>query len=271
MIVLIDICSASAQDIDTMSISYRNPLFDFNPRKPVFKFNPEQGRNTSRLLRFSVVTGYRQGVQSIRGLMNFSNSIDTSNGTNRYYAYNLSLEDIFTHGFYKPNKVILEVKNPSHYLYDPSQGSKEEWMRKNAYCFEFLIPMGSIDSFDIINKELSRVFGVEFGLKKRIVNALVLVRTSNSDKIKSLGKGERKYTNQGYINNFTLDRLGSILYDAGFAPMVDETGYAGPVDLDLRIDSLTDLITLRKSLQHYDLDLKEEKREVEMFVITEIK
>jgi len=264
------ISSSSAQDMDTTAVSYRRPLFDFDPLKCPFKLDQEQKLNKNYFLRMSILTGYREGVEPIKGLANFKTNGDKENGTRRFYMYNLSIQDMLTHGFYNSSRVVLEVKDPSRYRYDPSQGSEYEWLRKNGHCFEFILPSGVINGVQPLEKELCRVFGVEIGLKKRMVNALVLVRTSRIDKISSSKIGESGYDDYGRFRNVPIDRLSSMLYLAGLPPMVDETGYKDPVDLDLKITSWKNLPALRKALQRYDLDLKEEKREFEMFVITEI-
>jgi len=269
VIFSLSIISVFAQKQDT--ISYRKPLFDFDPIKPTFKLTGEQISNKNRFLRFSIVSGYREGVEPIRGFVNFAATEDKATGTRRLYMYNLSIEDMLTYGFFKSNRVILEVKNPSKYRYDPSQGSKDKWLRENGRCFELVLPIGITLREEFLIDELSRVFGVKCGLQKRLVNALVLTRTSKLDKIKSLEKGVGSYDEHGYFNNVTLDRLASAIYEAGLPPMVDETGYKNPVDLNLNLKSLNDLAGLKRELHRYDLDLKEEKREVEMFVITEIK
>ena len=137
IIVLINVCSGVAQEIDTIPITYRKPLFDFELTKPVFKLNEEQQKNSNRFLRFSVLTGYRQGVIPIQGFANFANYQDENNGTTRLYMFNLSIQDILTHGLYKSNRVLLEVKNPSHYRYDSSLGSKEEWTKRDRESSDF--------------------------------------------------------------------------------------------------------------------------------------
>lgn len=264
------ISSSSAQNMDTTAVSYRRPLFGFNPLKSSFKLDQEQKINKHYFLRMSILTGYREGVESIQGLGNFRTNEDKENATKRFYMYNLSIQDMLTHGFYNSSRIVLEVKDPSRYRYDPSQGSEYEWLRKNGHCFEFILPSGAVQGVKTLEKELCRIFGVEIGLKKRMVNTLVLVRTSKIDKIRSTQIGEPNDDGSGNFRNVPIDHLSSPLYLAGLPPMVDETGYKDHVDLDLKITSWKDLPALRKELQRYDLDLKEEKREFEMFVITEI-
>jgi len=254
---------------DTASFQYRKPLFDFDYLKPVFNLQKEQLKNKNRFLRFSVVTGYREGVKPIVGAfgLNFRSENDSIGGIQLLTMYNLSIADMLTHGLVKHNNIYLEVDDPSKYLYDPKYGDKESWMRKNAYCYELALPLGSMKDVTILEKYLFNSFGVKSSMEKRLVKALILIRTSTIDKIKSAGKGEEKYDLKGYFNNTSINRLEDPLSRAGLPPMIDETGYTGPVDLDLKLKSWSDMVALRKELHRYDLDLVEGMREIEMFVI----
>lgn len=262
---------------DTSRNLYRKQLFDFDYRRPVFKLEDEQLINRNRFLRYSALTGYREGVEPIKGLANFTSYFDKQTGTLRIYMFNLSIQDILTHGFFHSNRVILEVKDSTKYRYytsDIKEGGikKEEWLRTNGHCFELMMPMGIMSNgIKILDEELAHVFGVKFGSQKRMTNSLVLVRTSNKDKIRTKGNGAGSYNEKGYFNNVPLSRLGHLLNIAEMPPLVDETGYKENVDLILNINSWRDLKSLRKELQKYDLDIKQENREVEMFVITEIR
>lgn len=109
------------------------------------------------------------------------------------------------------------------------------------------------------------------GREKRMVDVLVLIRTSKIDKMKSLRKGKPYYNQHGVFNNINIDGLSTIVYKAGLPPLIDETGYKDPVDLELNTTTWSSIEAMRKDLQRYDLDLKKEKRQMEMFVITELK
>lgn len=254
---------------DTSSFKYRKPLFDFNDQKTVFKLKDEQLNNKNRFLRFYTVTGYREGVKPNIGAfgINFNSIIDTVSGVQLLTMYNLSIAEIVTHGLVRRNEIFLDVDDPSKYIYDPAYGDKINWMRKNAYCYELVLPLGTIKGIQTLDEYISNSFGVKFGMEKRLVKALILVRTSTIDKLKSAGKGEGKYDMKGYFNNVPIDRLNHPLAEAGLPPMVDETGYKDPVDMDLKIESWTDLSAIRKELHRYDLDLIDGMRELDMFVI----
>lgn len=254
---------------DTSTFKYRKPLFDFDYQKSVFKLQNEQLTNKNKFLRFSVVTGYREGVKPVSGAfgVNFNSFFNQDTGLQLISMYNLSIADMLTHGLVRHNNILLEVDDPSKYLYDPKYGDKESWNRKNAYCFELMLPIGIIKGGKTIDEYVANSFGVKFGMEKKMVKVLILIRTSTVDKLKSAEKGEAKYDLKGYFNNVSIDRLEHPLAEAGLPPMVDETGYKDPVDLNLKIDSWTDLSVLRKELHRYDLDLIDGMRELEMFVI----
>ena len=269
--ILIQIVFNVSAQTDTL-FEYRRPLFDFDYEKPVFRLNEEQSSNKNGLLRFSVVTGYREGIKPVSGLSNFDGFTDTISNTRRVYMYNLSIVDMITHGSVSPNHIILEVKDPSKYQYEMKFGSKDNWLKKNGHCFELMLPLGSTSSFlSAMSNELSYWFGVKFGYENRMMKTLVLYRTSTIDKIKSFGVGIGEYNESGLFHNLPLDRLDEPIFNAGLPLLIDETGYQNNVDLDLGINSWSDLPSLIAALKKYDLGLKEETREVKMFIIKEVK
>jgi hypothetical protein len=262
---------------DTTATTASGPFPNFRYDKPDFKLAGEQLANPGKQTRFTILTGYREGVKQVSaGFLNFSLHEDIP-GTARFYMYNLSIVEMLKHNpFVEPSHVLLEVKDPSKYKYDLKYGSKEAWMKKNAYCYEVFLPgKPALTMVPLIDSMLAQEFRIKFGMQHRLVKALVLVRTSTQDKIKSAG-GEAHYgsfgfKNDGLLRNVPLSTLASQVDNAGMLPpMVDETGYAGSVDIDFKMDSWTDLDAMRKVLQSHDLDLKEEMRSLDMFVITEV-
>ncbi|WP_158797413.1 hypothetical protein [Pedobacter sp. L105] len=251
------------------SYSYHKPLFDFQYISPVFKYNEEQSVNKNGSLRFFVLTGYREGVQPIQGISNFNGFTDTITHTRRISMFNLSIVDIVTHGFADPDRIILEVKDPSKYRFDAKSDTKDDWLRKNGHCFELVLPVG-LTPLSELESELAYNLKIKFGYENRMVKILVLFRTSSSDKLKSSGSGTGDYNQNGLFHNLPLSRFHEFIYDVGLPLLVDETGYTLPVDLDLKTNSSIDLNSLRKELKRYDLDIKEEMREMKMFVIKEV-
>jgi hypothetical protein len=147
-------------------------LSGFNDLKPVFKLKEEQLSNKNRFMRYSVLTGYREGVSPINGQFNanFKAQLDTVQGTHRIKMYNLSIQDMLTHDIVFNGysaEVVLEVKNPSKYQYEPQYGDQKEWLRKNGYCFELMMPIGVIKSMDMVNDEICRLFRITYTREKR--------------------------------------------------------------------------------------------------------
>src|SRR6202044_762929 len=71
----------------------------FNYQEPVFKLQNEQLNNRNRFLRFSAVTGYREGVKPTSGGfgLNFTAYNDEALGIQLVTAYNLSIADLLYH------------------------------------------------------------------------------------------------------------------------------------------------------------------------------
>jgi len=255
--------------------SYIKPLFAFNPEKPMFKFTKEQAANENRLLRYYSLTGYREGVQPTVGQFNtsFGVTVDTNNGTRRIYFYNVSLVEMLTRFYGKEDNVVLEVKAPSKYRYLPEYGPKIDWMRKNARCFEIMLPEGTMvfstkTQPGTIDKILEEILNLHFSYDRRPLNNLVLSRTSKLEKFKSSGASAIDSGIPGRYTNITADSLGRLL-NVTHIPFIDETGYEGNMDIHLNINNTTTVASLNEQLAPYDLALKEEVRETDVFVITE--
>ena len=176
--LVITLFRVSAQT-DTSVYAYQKPLFDFDQDRPTFKLENEQLSNKNKFLRASVLTGYREGVKPVDGgMLNFIGYTDPVTGTRRIYMYNLTIEEMMVHNteWNPQSKVILEVKDPSRYRYDPKFGSKEAWMRKNAYCFEYTMPDGMMRAGVpgtlmglAFEAELQHLFGIKVFREKRKV------------------------------------------------------------------------------------------------------
>lgn len=250
-------------------------LTDFDYDKPVFKFRNEQLNNENRFLRYSALTGYREGVEPIIGQFNsnFKARIDKEKGIHHIVMYNLSIEQMLTHGLRNSSYILLEVNDPSKYRYDTAYGSKQEWMRNNTYCYELLLPAGVLKSMQIVDDGIARIFNVKYGTEKRMTKALVLIRTSDAEKFKATGGGEVADMTTSVYKNVGMGRIGDPLYVNSILPFVNETGYEGLIDvaLNVHVKTKADIPALRKALQRYDLDIIEADRMIELFVITEIK
>lgn len=72
------------------------------------------------------------------------------------------------------------------------------------------------------------------------------------------------------IHNIEISNL--VYYLNNFAdnpPTFDETGYSGNIDMVLEFESWTDIPSIRRELNKYGFDLRNEIRLLDIFVLTE--
>jgi len=251
--------------------SYIRPLYDFDFKKPLFVFDGDQQINVNRYLRYSALTGYREGVPTTSGPfgISFATVEYKDSGTRLLYMYNVSIEEAVTHRVGESDRVIYEVENPSRYRYLPAYGSKALWLRKNGLCFEVLLPSGSTN-IQLVDTLLSKSLGIVWDLQKRSMRALVLSRLSKAEKFKFNNIRQPGDAGQGKLSGVTFDALGSALAVNG-RPFLDETGYEGLVDLNIQLRDPNDLLSINRQLRRYGLMVREEIRKLNMLVIRETK
>lgn len=175
MLISLSLIQLSAYAQQQKDVPIAQSLTKFDDKKPVFNLTREQLENKNRHLHFYALTGYREGVKPIIAQfdMNFLAQKDTVQGTHRIKMYNLSITDMLTQGLTKPEEVILEVKDPSKYRYDPKYGTKVSWLRKNAYCYELLLPENALKDMDTVTEHLSHLFKVKCGYQKRLIKTVI--------------------------------------------------------------------------------------------------
>jgi hypothetical protein len=134
-----------------------------------------------------------------------------------------------------------------------------------------------------MKEDLNRAFHLNVGIEKRPVKCLVLVRTSDIDKVKSQGHKPvdsffhtdriskdygptRSLINQPF-SKFSK-RLTGLIEHGLKQPFIDQTGYNGNIDIQFKADALDGIAlgNLRSALKIYDLDLVE--KDVDLTVLT---
>jgi hypothetical protein len=263
--------TAYGQADSSGNYAYVKPLFDFNPRQPLFSFSAEQLQNTSRYLRYWALTGYREGVMPTIGPFGttFLGVNDSISGTRRLYMHNLSVVEMVTHYTGNNDRILLDVGNPSKYRYLPEYGSKELWLRENGRCFEIMLPKGTIEGMNTIDPFLTNALGITVAKQRRQVKALILFQLGKDELFKSKRKGVSSNNGKGKFNQSIFLDLGKLL-TGDMIPFVDETRYVGLVDLNLQIRNWKNIKAVNKELGRYGLRVKEEMRDLDMLVITEI-
>lgn len=273
----------------------KNDFYSFDGSKePLFKLNKAQ-INPSSIIHYAAISGYKEGVNS-EGLTGGSGIIrDQTEKTIRVFflnqaiftSYELNWRNLVNPKMLSkpsasimPNQIVWEVADKSKYKYEFKTDYQANWIRNNGICFESLSQDTGQTTLDIstsIIKNLNYLLGLNVRWEKRKEKIFILVRTSNNDKLKSktvLADFKDQFTTKGTTQRFRATSLSNVIYRINQQdqnPYVfDETNYKDEVDLDLNINSWTDITAIKKALLIYDLDLKEEERLVDKFVFTEI-
>jgi thiol-disulfide isomerase/thioredoxin len=185
------------------------------------------------------------------------------------------------------NLVVWEVPDSVKYAITPAKGLKgqylEDWYIKNAYSYNLVIPQNTtrIKLYQTMQVELDQFaalfLGIVIKVEKRQTNVLALCRTTDQDMLKTKpGTIPIPTTNdKSRILNYTGRDFGGLVrtlkmqYQHWSKPIVDQTGYAGNIDLFLKLDN--DPEQLRLQLKKYGLDLVDKVIEMDMLLISKIK
>lgn len=170
---------------------------------------------------------------------------------------------------FSQKRILNEVKNPETLDFDTKK--EDPVTDSKLYNYEYIVPLSRTDSlYGDMLQGLNQFSGYTATIAKRPVQCLVLKRTSTKDKIASKGGAvtDQFLQTPSVLKNTTLDyMLSGLNANSEITPLlvIDDTGYKGKVDL--KFSNVHDLKVLQKELLRYDLELKEETREVYMLVI----
>ncbi len=248
----------------------KNDDYYFDIKQPVFTLlNSDAYNKESGFFNYSGLTGYRQGIDN-----SYLGGITYDSSLNRTYFYNLSIADAYSILWYQllrpksinfnqPGRMILEVKNPSDYRYDPKMGYADAWNQEHEFCYEMLSTrhMDKKEWLHKIVEDLNLRLGLNGRMEKRLVKCLVLVQAPG---------GAHPDTTQRPVGSMKMpvSTIPLMCLDIRriYPPAFDETNYKGFVYIN---SSFNDLEDLRKQLRANGFDLIEAERETEVLVITE--
>lgn len=236
----------------------------------------------------------------------FSKSIDSIyihiNYKNQNVPYSCrSIEDLYqfaynesdNEGYYKfrePGRTILDVKDTIKYRY-PSNMSFDQWRVLYGYYYHAILPDRlSKDKYKIMQEDLKRYFDMDASIEKRAVKCLLLIRTSDKNKLTTTGgePGESAFAislsakdnDSGHssirvLRNKPFQELYGIIRGYGNSvfgiKVIDSTGFNGNIDFEMPAEILYNLTVekLRKVLNRYDLDLVESDVPMDVLVLRE--
>ena len=198
----------------------------------------------------------------------------------RITARNLSMPELFRLAYRKEQKeTVLEVSAPETLETMRLNGRAYlDWLKDgHGYCYELLLPEKDRgEAYKIMGDQLKGYFSnYTVALEKRKVNSLVLVRTSQDDKLRTKG-GEPSAEIDGYGCNFRscylyvfMSRM-KVAFRGIPLPLADETGYREMADIKLTAN-MGSIAEVNRALAAYGLRFDEKPSELEMLVIRERK
>lgn len=254
------------------------PPVDYS--KPFLQVDNRQYTEKTGPLRYVAFFGYRPNIYSESGV-----AYDSVRHTRRDYftnytaltAYMMYWSKIRPEGFVYPakNRIVLEVKDSTRFKNgDDFNDYNDVVHRKLLFCYESVRPDNGetpAQQAKAAITDLDYFLGVHARYEKRKTRCLVLVSTGATDKLKTIpaviDENDRSVkTEHGSDMKYFLMMLNET---KNIPPVIDETNYKGEYFMQLKLDSYANIPALRTALQAYGLDLKEEEREIEMFVVTD--
>jgi hypothetical protein len=258
--------NANSQDLAKESSSLLNMTL-----RPVLDIGQGAINNTSRLLRYYSLNSYRQETPATRenfGLT-FSSYNDSISNTRLIIMNNLTLIEMVTHFINMENRVLLKVKDRSKFIYSPLYGSKQDWLKQNSYCFQLLLPAGAIEGVKTIDNILFSALSIKSSKQKGMVPVKVLYKIGKGEEFKSIyDVKSQKFGESGEFLNVTFNAISELIPDDSHL-FINETGYNGPIRLNLPLKKYSDLISLNEFLKQYDLAIKFETRMLDYWIITD--
>jgi hypothetical protein len=286
-------------DGKTVNLPVKNDVIGFDYKKQsLFKLGITAETEPFPSMYYAVISAYQNGLNSTSGAV-----IDTMNQTSRLYstnstiltAYARAYGKIYSYGV-KPgmgvNRLILEVKDPSEFIYKKEYGYRDAWDRKNKICYEASFPL-SMDKracYQQMVNDLDRFLGLHTRWEKRKVPCLVVVQKDTDKEIQEkkkkkaaqysyydidnrLKQGENNNKSDHYLREKYLEDLRSnyrvdVRFKEKALPLINECSYKETIIFPYLRD-YGNILSLREALQSCGFDLIEAERETEMFVVTE--
>lgn len=242
---------------------------DYDAHAPLFvNGNGGSGKN---ILYRSIITGYADGLA-----VGFAKDEDSNKLVRRLCYTNATLLNLYTAAYKKnigTSRLILEGIDKDKLIRNKATVDWNTWKYDNTYCYETILasPTPIDEVYKKMREDLFNGFGYKFGAEKRKVKCFVL---QYMGAIKVPVNRERKPQNGSidkntghYIYNNTIQFVCNLLEDRWNIPVLDESSYEDPVDMEFNTD-VTNIPAIREILKKYGFALIETEREMEMVVIS---
>lgn len=257
----------SAVKKEKVHLIQKRDQMDFDPQKPLFvQGNGGDGSDIK----------YRSFLSAgINGLGTYQLKTTAGPFISRWGLTNTDIRTLYIYAFQfdkyglSRNRILLEVDNPSSLVF---KGDTEDQQNK-LYCYEIMTNEISQDSlWRLVQKDLNRYFGYTAGVHKRPVNCLIVTKVPNAKSHRQMGVPQMNISEDGKEKQFAFNKplsaIIELLNTVLKYPVIDRTGLDENVDIIFPND-LSNIAALKKAFNKYGFELREQRQEMDMFVISE--
>ncbi len=196
---------------------------------------------------------------------------DTLSKTTKISMLNVSMIQMYLNILELPpsfpkSQMILNIKGKENLFYNPDTDYREEWNRENAFCYEAVMPIEADKKKYLLKilTDLDLFFNKNARVETRKVKCFVLYgdaanRTADTSQKEQANASRVHFSGLLYRLN---DRFGSV-------PVINETANTRALQLQISSGSFESFSELKKELERYGISLKEEERELKVFVLSD--
>jgi thiol-disulfide isomerase/thioredoxin len=171
---------------------------------------------------------------------------------------------------------LVDVKDSSKLYFNPGAITKELWEKDNLYTYDKVVPVGREKSlyFDMLN-DLNVYTNYNASIKDTLLKCLALIVTDPAKlkaASKSLIEGNAITPDSIRCGNMDFDSFANVLdnYLENIKPIIiNETGSAEKISIALPRTGIKDIGSLKRALEKYGISIKEVKRKVKVFSLTD--
>jgi thiol-disulfide isomerase/thioredoxin len=170
-------------------------------------------------------------------------------------------------------RLILEIKDSSKLIYNPSKMTREQWEKENFYTYDLVIPEDETENItEYIWRDLNKYSGYTAHIELRNLKCYILEATdkAKSDLTKLGGISIDVKGGVYYIKNGSIESLTSILDENPYLkdPVISKTNRSLNFDFSFDYDHL-DINILRQQLAVLGLELNESVEPINVLVVSE--
>lgn len=235
------------------NVTQKKDNLTYDPKMPLLINN--NGAEESYFLGRSIITPIIPGIPSLNSLPT-GNNIDTS--TIRVSATNATIRRMYSLAFKELrtmpiNRTIMEFKVPLSVL--------EKKFLKDMYCYDMIAPVTGLKNLSYkIQNDLNYFFGINARIEKRKQNCYVIKKIGKPNIILGLPENGHQFLS-AWVNTINKNIEQRPLINDFFEEKISIPQLPPVID---------DANALNIILKPYGIAIKEEKRILDFFVISEL-